>query len=146
MATGVQRIAGKPHIRKYLADDATADFVSGDLVKLDSSGLLTIATAQYVLGIAMEDHPGTATDYVKVDIIMPGDEFLIHSSTTTATTDVGDVLDVDPTTTAVTTTSTSHDTLTVLGLYPGDATGTSGGRFVVSFNPECLQSCAYGAT
>lgn len=142
MATGVQRITGNPNIRKYLCASATAAFVAGDLVKLDSSGTLVIATAGDLLGIAKADHPASTSVYVPVDILDPNSDFLVHAAGATATTDVGDILDILPTTTAVTTTTDSAHDVKVIGLWPGDAVGTSGGRYIVRFGPNSCQGSA----
>lgn len=142
MATGVKRLTGKPCVREYLCASASPAFVAGDLVKLDSSGTLVIATAGTILGIAKRKHPSSTSIKVPVDIISPEGEFLIHAASTTATTDVGDILDILPTTTAVTTTTDSQHDVVVKALWPGDAVGTSGGRYIVSFSAGSCQGQA----
>lgn len=145
MATGVQRITGNPNIRKYLCASATPAFVAGDLVTINASGLLVIATAGDILGIAKANHPASTSVYVPVDIIDPVSDFLVHAAGATATTDVGDILDILPTTTAVTTTADSVHDVCVNALWPGDAVGTSGGRYIVKFSPGSITASAKAA-
>jgi len=89
----VKRITGQPTILKYLCtnEDAT-EFSQGDLVKLDASGTLVVATSGNILGIAQSDNPADDDVYVDVDIITPnGDLFEMVCSGTAATTDLGEI-------------------------------------------------------
>ena len=136
MASSVRRVTGNPEIRYYTCASATPAFAKGDLVKTDSSGLLVIATAGSILGIAMKNAPASTTTPVPVDILDGTGEFLIKSHTTTAETEINNIYDCVFTTTAVTTTTdSSHDVCVV------DTFGTleSGGYYIVKFIASSLQ-------
>jgi hypothetical protein len=89
----VKRITGKPVILPYTCTNATAtEFYKGDLVKLDASGKIVVATSGSILGIAMADNPADATKTVDVDIITPnGDLFEMKKATANAVSDNGEI-------------------------------------------------------
>jgi hypothetical protein len=138
MASKVRRFKGNPNIHYYLCASASPAFKKGDLVQYNSSGVLAIAAAGLITGIAMRDAPSDVTTYVPVDVLTTNDECVVKSHVTTADTYIGDIFDMDCTTTApVTTTDSSHD-VEVVGIWRGEAIGTSGGHFIVHFTDSSL--------
>lgn len=107
----VKRITGKPVLLPYKCTNATAtEFYKGDLVKLDASGTIVVATTGSILGIAQSDNPADATKYVDVDIITPnGDLFEMKHATVNAVTDLGEIATVTFTAGAHTFTDGSND-------------------------------------
>lgn len=143
MATKCVRISGTPNIKTYLDTSATAAYVAGDLVRLDASGTLVIATdgaataSAGFLGIAMADSPASTSVRTPVDIISSdGSEFVMKNSGTSAEADNGHYFAVTCTTTAVTVAKGSGGFVQT-GLW--DAAG-SGGKIIGKFVAADLQS------
>ena len=90
----VERISGTPNIHLYKNAAASATvYDAGELVGLDSSGLLVIGSAGNILGIAQIDSPASTSTDVPVDVISLGDnsEFSMFFTQggTSAITDTG---------------------------------------------------------
>lgn len=115
-------------------------FKVGDLVVTDSNGLIVVATAGNILGIAMDDASGTANTVIRVELINGIDIYSvpIGSATATAQTNVGaagdivftagaQYIDIDTTTSEV----------NVVGF--DDALGTTGGKLLVRFYMKNLE-------
>jgi len=140
-----ERISGTPNIHKYLCTNASAtEFYAGDLVRLDGSGTLVIAAdggataTAGILGIAMEGNPASATTYIPVDIIT-GDSsmFMMHSTETAASTQLGEMHAITFTAGAHTLTSGSGPFIALDYL---DAIGTTTPRIVGKFADIDLQA------
>lgn len=140
-----ERVSGTPNIHKYLCTNATAtEFYAGDLVRLDGSGTLTIATdasataSAGILGIAMEGNPASATTYIPVDVISSdGSMFMMHSTETAASSELGEQH-------AITLTAGAHTIASGSGAFIAldylDPIGTATPRIVGKFLPARLQS------
>jgi hypothetical protein len=135
----VQRLTGTPVRKEYTCTNATAtEFYRGDLVKLDGSGTLVVATSGSILGIAEENHPGSVTGKVTVDIIVPdGSLFAMTVSGSTAVSDLGEIQTITFTAGAHTIADGSNDFIPVALI---DAAGTSGGREAGMFKYSSLQA------
>ena len=148
MASGrplsVERVSGKPNIHNYTTTSATLAFYKGDLVRLDTSGTLVIATdvdatnAQGILGIAMSADPESTSTNVPVDVITSdGSTFVMKSTDTTAVAYNGCYH-------AITLTAGAHTVaagaghFVQLGLW--DAAGATKARIVGTFAPSVLQA------
>jgi hypothetical protein len=139
MASTVRRYTGNPNIKWYYCASATPAFVKGDLVDLTTSGTLEIGASGAFYGIAMGDAPASTSVLTPVDVIDNSkDEFIMKSHVTTAATYIGDVFDVACTTTAPATTTDSNHDLVVVGIWPGEAVGTTNGHLIVKFMPGAL--------
>jgi hypothetical protein len=143
---GCERLSGKPNVRLYKDTSATAAYKAGELVRLDTSGTLVIATGSGasatngILGIAMADSPASTSVYTPVDVITSdGSTFIMKNSGTTTEEDNGNELTITFTTTAQTcATSNSVPAAVQLGLW--DAAAATKARVVVGFYPAVLQS------
>ena len=135
----VERISGTPNRKEYTCTNATStEFYKGDLVKLDSSGTLVVATSGNILGIAEENHPGNQTSKVTVDIIVPdGSFFKMKVDGSTAVSDLGEIQTVTFTAGAHTIADGSND---FIPLELISAAGTSGGFEAGMFKYSSLQS------
>lgn len=85
MAQSFEHQGGPGLIKEFLCADSQT-FAKGDLVYLDGSGLLTIATnaTDYILGMAIEDISDSGTDgdtYCRVLVAQAEDVFLGTLST-----------------------------------------------------------------
>jgi hypothetical protein len=134
----VKRITGKPVLLPYLCTNANAaEFKKGDLVKLDGSGTLVVATSGAILGIAQSDNPASATTYIDVDIITPnGDLFEMKKATANAVSDHGEIHTVTFTAGAHTVADGSND------FIPLHCVGTVGTDYFLQgmFKYSTLQS------
>jgi len=112
------------------------DWYEGDLVKCDSDGELVIATSGVILGVARKAATGTDNTNIPVELINFSEIYVMHYSTTTAETIIGDVGTITFTAGGHYVTSTgsagSADCY-IVGLHPGDDVGTDGGRVLVRF-------------
>ncbi len=142
----VYRRSGSPNVHNYKnAAASAATYGAGDLVKLDSSGLLVIGTtgAAGIFGIALDDSPADVTTDVPVDVITSdGSQFSLKYNGTTAVTCRGENLNV--TFTVGGTTSTGHVVDAGSGVdftcidLDGDA--AVGGRLLCTPVPAALQA------
>lgn len=124
----------------------SGSYENGDLVKTDSSGQIVLATAGTVLGIARKKYTGTQATELDVEVINFSDIYSMPYSTTTAQNLVGLAKDLVFTAGAQTVTSTNtYKEVTIVGLDPRDAVGTSGGRVLIKFNPAASASGALAA-
>jgi hypothetical protein len=107
----VKRITGKPVVLPYKCTNATAtEFYAGDLVKLDGSGTIVVATTGAILGIALSGNPADATIEIDVDIITPnGDLFEMKKATANAVSDKGEIHTITFTAAAHTVADGSND-------------------------------------
>ena len=140
---GVKRISGSPNIRgDYTMASATPSVAQGDLVKLDGSGLVVIATAASILGIMRSADPSSTSTKVLIDVIVPDhSEFVIkYKASATAAALKTDYAGLTFTTTAITVDDTASGDVVIQDLDPRDAVGTSGGRLICRFIPSALQS------
>lgn len=127
-------------VLEYQEDtDASAnDWYVGDLVKSESgSGQIVIATAGAVLGIAQKTAAGD-DGYLNVELINLNEIYVSDYNTTTAQSLIGDVLDYTFTAGAHTLATGGTTDVYCVGLHPGDAVGTDGGRLLVRFIPTCV--------
>lgn len=127
-----------------VATDQT--IVRGDLVYLNGSSYATICGSDPALiyGVAAETAPHeTANGIYKLAVwrIRPGVRFAANCSTTTAVTQQGVSYGVVTTSGATTVdiSDTTAERVLVEQLDPRDATGTSGGRLLVSFLTTYIQ-------
>jgi hypothetical protein len=134
------QVSGPVIIKEYTNDTGTT-YAAGELVKL-SSGVLTIASAGAIWGVALKAAVASAT--IPVQLIFPGQLWEQVYSTTTSATLVGVCKDITFTTTAqnVTTTTSSPD-FVIVEVSPKDAVGTSGGRLIGSFSTTACQTVNY---
>jgi len=123
-----------PHVLDFQEGTTSGSFEIGDLVKTDSSGQVVIATAGLICGIARKKYTGTAGTTIPVELISFEDIYSCKYSTTTAQSIVGDQATFTFTAGAhVLTTDASGTDAEIVGLHPGDAVGTSGGRVLFRF-------------
>jgi len=135
-----QRKIGLPNINEYEEASASSanDWYAGDLVRLDSSGELVIATAGHILGIALKAASGTASTKIPVDVLTDQDQVSVVCNTTTAESDLGATFDFTFTAGAHVATAggttdsycVAHDSI--------NAVGTDGGRLIVRMLPGAL--------
>jgi hypothetical protein len=120
------------------ASGSANDWYENDLVKLNGSGLTVIATAGIIGGIARKRATGTANTKYELELLDPNAIYVIRAeaSTATALVNVGEAFDINYTAGAhyVDTTATSNKEVYIVGIHPGDAVGTSGGRYLVRFS------------
>lgn len=148
MASGiplsVERLSGTPNVHLYTDTSGTGAYNKGDLVRIDTSGTLVIATdvdatnAQGILGIAMADAPGDTTTKTPVDVITSdGSTFVMKSTDTTSAAYNGCYH-------AITFTKGAHTVaagaghFVQIGLY--DAAGATKARIIGTFAPSVLQA------
>ena len=134
-----KRVKGSPNIHYYQeAAAATANmFQRGDLVKLDTSGELVLATAGAILGIVGSAATSTDSTYHPVDVLM-GDEFSIPwTAEATTETLLNDIADVTFTTGAQVLTGGGTTDCVVVDF--DDDVGTSGGRVIARVIPAAQQ-------
>ena len=141
---GCERISGKPNVHLYTDTSGTAAYKAGELVRLDTSGTLVIATdtdatnAQGILGIAMADSPGSTTTKVPVDVITSdGSMFVMKSTDTTAVAYNGCYCAITCTTTAQTVAAGAGHFIQI-GLW--DAAGATKARVYGTFQDSVLQA------
>ncbi len=139
-----ERISGKPNVHLYKTTSATLAFYKGDLVRLDTSGTLVIATdtdatnAQGILGIANAPDPESTSVDVPVDVITSdGSTFVMKSTDTTAVAYNGCYH-------AITFTAGAHTVAAGAGHFVQlglrDAAGATKARIVGTFAPSVLQA------
>ncbi len=139
---GVERLTGSPNIREYTCTSATASFALNDLVKLDSSGTLVIATTGNILGIAKTKDPASLTTKVLVDVIYPDNSrfALRYKAAETAVSLGGEAATLTFTTTAITADDGGTTDVVIQEVDTREAVGTSGGLLIVTFKPAVLQA------
>ena len=116
----------------------SGSYAIGDLVKTDSNGQVVIATGGKILGIARRGYTGTQASTVEVELIDPNEIYVIqYKASATNQNLVGVECDLVYTVGAHTVDSaaTTYDEVEIVGLHPGDAVATSGGRLLVRFKP-----------
>jgi hypothetical protein len=132
---------GGPVITKEYTNDSGTTYLAGELVKL-SSGVLTIASAGAIWGVAEKTAVASAT--IPVHLIFPGQLWEVAYSTTTAATLVGTGHEITFTTTGQCVNSTtSNPDVMIVEVSSKDAVGTSGGRIIVNFVHSACQTCNY---
>jgi len=135
---------GLAHQIIFAQEGATAgSFEKDDLVKTDSAGQVVLATAGKIYGIAQADATGTQNTIVPVMLINPNEIYVIaHKAAATNQNQVG--LEADLVYTAggqnVDSAASTYDEVEIVGFYPDDAVGTSGGRLLVRFQLENTDS------
>ena len=133
-----------PNVISTLEGTLTAH--AGDLVCLDTSGQLAIATTGSILGICLKTHTGTANTVIPVEVISSQNLYVIRaaSGTTTAQANVGELFTitftVDGGHTAAANTTSGADGQ-IMALHPEDG-AKAGGRYIVRFLESALD---YGA-
>ena len=144
----VRRKYGKPNIVRIQEASASSanDWYAGDLVKVDSSGELVIATAGAIYGIARSAASGTASTWHNVDVL-GHDDIITVKYKASATTEGLTTDTVDFTFTAnghtVDESGASTDAV-VVGFDPINAIGATGGRLLVKILPAAIQTGAGG--
>ena len=134
-----KRVTGSPNIHYYQeAAAATANmFQPGDLVKLDTSGELVLATAGAILGIVQSAATSTDSTYHAVDVLM-GDEFsAVWTAEATTETLLNDIADFTFTTGAQVLTGAGTTDVVVVDF--ADPVGTTSGRVIVKVIPAAQQ-------
>ena len=134
-----KRVKGSPNIHYYQeAAAATANmFQRGDLVKLDTSGELVLATSGVILGIVGSAATSTDSTYHPVDVLM-GDEFsAVWTAEATTETLLNDIADFTFTTGAQVLTSAGTTDCIVVDF--DDPVGTTSGRVIVKLMPAAMQ-------
>lgn len=143
MAGPVRRYSGSPNLREFTMASATPSVAQGDLVKVDTNGLLVIAVDGKVLGIMRSKDPSSTSTKVLVDVIEDDNStFSICSNTTPTVAMTGDAAAITFTTTALYATAGAGE-LVVQGIDPLSAVA-SGSRMLVKFIPSELQACTAG--
>jgi hypothetical protein len=142
----ITRHTGVPNIHYY--QEATAGsanaFYAGDLVQMDSSGELVIASSGVILGIAEKTATGTASTEIPVDVVSADEEF-IGKYTSSATSealaqDLGDfTFTVSATAGHTIAVGGSDADLRIVDHDPRDPWTTSGGRLIIRFLDSALQ-------
>ncbi len=139
MASILEYTGLSPQPLEFQEGASAGSFVANDLVQTDTAGQLEIAAAAKILGIADSAATGTQATKINVRLINPNEIYVIaYKASATALSLVGKRGDIVYTAGAHTfdDASTASNELTVVGLHPGDAVGTSGGRLLVRFNPD----------
>lgn len=148
----VERVTGSPNIHYFpeKSGGGALDFYTNDLVKLDSTGGLVAADAggdNTVLGIVQQNAPGAGneTTMIPVDVLDGSEEISVkYKASPTAQTLVGDVVDftIVVSATAGSTVDESGATTdaVVIDRDVRDEWGTSGGRLIVRFFSDVLQT------
>jgi hypothetical protein len=119
-------------------EGATQTFHPGDLVKLDTSGYVVIATSGAITGIACQHATGTTAATIEWEPICFDAIYSAHyKASATAQTLVGDCLDFTTLTVGAHSLDESGATTDVycVGLDSRDPVATSGGRLLVKFYP-----------
>jgi hypothetical protein len=108
-------------------------------VKIDTDGVMKVATTGAITGIARKNwtSSGGATEVELIDLDAL---YTITCASTTANAALGSDADITFTTTAQTVTSNTSSGVDVLivALDPRDAVGTSGGRYLCRFLPTVV--------
>lgn len=148
MASGrplsVERITGKPNVRLYKDTSGTAAYYKGDLVRLDTSGTLVIATdadatnGAGILGIAMMDSPASTTTNVPVDIITSDGSLFVMKSTDTTSVAYNGCYHAITLTSGAHTVAAGAGHFVQVGLW--DAAGATKARIIGTFAPSALQA------
>ncbi len=116
-------------------EGATQAFHPGDLVTIDTSGYVIIATAGSIAGIARQHATGTTGANIEWEPICADAVYSAkYKASATAQSLVGDCLDFTFTVAAHTLDESGATTdVYCVGLDPRDAVTTSGGRLLVRF-------------
>jgi hypothetical protein len=139
MASVTMYSGNTPHVvRGYEA--ASQSFKAGDLVYFNSDGLVAIATAGEIDGIAREDASGTTSAEVAVELIDLNAVYsCAYKSSATAQTLAGALADFVFTAGAHTLDDNGASTdAYVLGLDDRDTVGATGGRLLFRFKPTLV--------
>ncbi len=142
----VTRHTGTPNIHYYQeasAGSANAFYI-GDLVRLDASGELIIATTGNILGIAEKVATGTSSTEIPVDVVSADEEFIMKY--TTSATDEAHAQDLGDITFTLSATAGhtvavggSDNDIRIVDHDPRDPWTTSGGRLIIRFLDKALQ-------
>ena len=138
MASVISYTGMTGNVLGYLEGTTSGSYAIGDLVKTDTDGRIVIATGGKILGIARRGYTGVAGTAVEVELIDPNEIYVIqYKASATNQNLVGVECDLVYTVGAHTVDSaaTSFDEVEIVGLHPGDAVTTSGGRLLVRFKP-----------
>ena len=116
-------------------EGSSQTYDAGDLVDVGTDGLVVIATAGHIMGIATKDATGTTSAVAEYEPIGYDTIYSAkYKASATALSLVGDCLDFTFTVGAHTLNETSADTdVYCVALDPRDAVTTSGGRLLVKF-------------
>ncbi len=124
-----------PQVMDFQEGATSGEFVAGDLVVTDSAGQVVLGTAGNILGVALKGHTGTQGSVIPVALLSFDAIYVMKYSTNTAQALVGTTLDITFTYNAqVVGTGTSTKEVEIVGLHPGDAVTTDGGRLLIRFN------------
>lgn len=138
----VQYYAG-PRVAPLIGvEGATQTFDAGDLVKIDTSGYLVVATAGAISGIARSNATGTTGAAVEWEPICADAVYSAkYKASATSQSLVGDCLDFTFTIGGHTLDESGATTdVYCVGLDPRDASGTTSGRLLVRFYGTLLTS------
>ena len=122
-------------------ESAGESYKKGDLIHLDSDGLVEIATAGNIDGIAKADASGTANTLTEIELIDLNQLYTCaYKASATAQTLVGALADFVFTAGAHTLDDSGATTdVFVVALDPRDTLGTSGGRLIFRFLPALVK-------
>ena len=137
-----KRVTGSPNIHFYqeAAAGAADAFRIGDLVQLDSSGELIIASAGKILGIAHKTATGTASTEIPVDVLSQHDEFIATwTAEATSEAHIGSICDFTFTVGAHTLASGGTTDVVMVDFASGSPVGTTSGKVIVRVIPAASQ-------
>lgn len=134
-----------PQVLEYSQHATPGSFKAGDLVTVDNTGLVKIATAAVTfLGIARKDADTIKGYKIPVELIDPHAIYTVRWSTTgtvtaTSTTQIGDAVGFVFTAGAHVVSDSLTASAYTVGLDPRDAsTGIAGGRLLIRFYGTAL--------
>lgn len=119
------------------------EWYENDLVKGNGSGLLDLAAAAAtkgkIAGIAQARATGAINTHLEVELIELGIVYVVRAGGGTSTTGrayVHESFDLNYTAGGhyVDVGATTNQEVLIVGFHPGDAVGTDGGRYLVTFN------------
>jgi hypothetical protein len=140
----VEWVAGAPPLVVHALEDASAgSFGAGDLVKMNSTGKVMIATAGLIFGIAKANANGSANYVHEIELINADSIYSTRYNGNTAQAVVGDHLDFTFTTAANGghVASIGNNDAYCVDLDSRDALGTANGRILIRFK----SANSYGA-
>lgn len=130
-----------PQVLDFLEGAATQTFTDGDLVEINTSGKLTVATAGDMIGIARRDAQGVEDSVIPVELINFNEIYVILTDGTSNQNQLGlQVLITSFSAGALTIDETANAAgeVSIVGLHPDDGAMASG-RLLVRFNADKIE-------
>ena len=119
-------------------------FERGDLVKIDTNGKVQIVSSdQNIYGIALKKYTGTEGTDIPVEVIDTSKIYVAEADAATATTQIGGNFGLNIGTAgsmSVDVGDTTTTSVSVVALDPRDATTTTGGRLLLRFEADVLDT------